>query len=112
MASPSIVEHLDIHEQIGSGFFTISIANPNDPFWLEDTKEAFDGGVVIAVADIAHAAVDAVLGQFVAEVVTCIPPPTIGTMYQRACRPTVLDRHPQRIDDQTPTRPPTRPTAH
>ena len=35
----------------------------------EETEEAFHDGVVVAVAGIAHGAVDAILGQFVAEIV-------------------------------------------
>ncbi len=68
MASLSIVEHLDVFEQIGLRFLSVAIAKPDYPFSLEDTEEAFDDGVVVAVAGAAHGAVDAMLGQFAAEI--------------------------------------------
>lgn len=64
MATLSIVEHLDVLEQIGSGFFPIAIANPDDPFPIEDAEEALHDRIVITVAGVAHGAVDAVPGQF------------------------------------------------
>jgi hypothetical protein len=69
MATLSIVKHLNVLEQIGSGLFWVAIANPDHPFSLEDTEEPFHDGVVVAVAGVAHAAVDAIVGQFVAEIV-------------------------------------------
>lgn len=65
MATLSIVEHLYVLEQIGSGFVSVAVPDPDDPFSLENTEEALDDGVVITVAGAAHAAVDAVPGQFV-----------------------------------------------
>jgi len=56
MATFSIVEHLYVLEQIGFGFVPVAIANPDDPFPLEDTEEAFHNGVVITVAGAAHKA--------------------------------------------------------
>ena len=56
MATFSIVEHLYVLEQIGSGFVPVAIANPDDPLALENTEEAFHDGVVITVAGTAHAA--------------------------------------------------------
>ena len=35
MATLSIVEHLYVLEQIGSGFVSVAVANPDDPFALE-----------------------------------------------------------------------------
>ena len=69
MATLSIVEHLYVLEQIGSGFLPVAIANPDHPFALEDTEEAFHDGVVVAVAGAAHGAGDAVIGQFVAKII-------------------------------------------
>ena len=70
MATLSIVEHLDVLKQIGSGFLSVAISNPDDPFPLEGSPEAFHDRVVVAVAGAAHAASDAVFSQFVAEVIT------------------------------------------
>ena len=69
MASLSIVEHLNVLEQIGSGFLSVAIANPDDPFSLEDTEEAFHDGVVVAVAGAAHGAGDTVVGQLAAKII-------------------------------------------
>ena len=65
MASFSIVEHLDILEQVGPGGLSRSISDPVDALSREDTEEAFDDGIVVTIAGAAHAAVDAVLGKFV-----------------------------------------------
>ncbi len=35
MATLSIVEHLNVLKQIGSGFLPVAIAHPDDPFALE-----------------------------------------------------------------------------
>jgi hypothetical protein len=45
MAALSIVEHLDVLEQIGSGFVGVSISDADDAFAFEDPEEAFDDGV-------------------------------------------------------------------
>ena len=69
MTTLSIVEHLDVLEQIGSCLVQVAIADADDTFALEDPEEAFDDSVVVAVAGTAHGAVDAVPGQFVAQVI-------------------------------------------
>ena len=63
------VEHLNVLEQIGPGFVSVAIADPDDPFALENTEEAFNDGIVIAVAGTAHGAFDVVFGQRVAEII-------------------------------------------
>lgn len=70
MSSLSIVEHLDVLEQICSGFILVAVADPDDTFPLEDSEEAFHNGIIIAVTRAAHGAGDAMPGQFAAEIIT------------------------------------------
>jgi hypothetical protein len=70
MATFSIVEHLYVFEQIGFGFVSCPVANPVYAFSLESTKETLHDSIVITIASAAHAAVNAIIGQFIAEIVT------------------------------------------
>ena len=72
MAPLSIVEHLDVVEEIGPRLIPSSVADPVLALSFEEPKEALDEGIVIAVRRTAHAAVDAVLGELSAEVVAGI----------------------------------------
>ena len=69
MATFSIVEHLDVLEQIGPCLIPGAVANSVHALSLEKPKEALDHRIVIAVGRTAHAACDAVLGEFVTKVI-------------------------------------------
>ena len=69
MATFSIVEHLNVLKQIGTGLLSVAIANAVHTLSLENTEEALDDGIIVTVTGAAHAAVDAVLGEFMAKVV-------------------------------------------
>ena len=70
MATLSVVEHLNVLEQIGSGLVSVAVANPVHALSLKGGEEAFHDGIVIAVAGAAHGAFDVVLLQCLAEIVT------------------------------------------
>ncbi len=69
MATFSIVEHLDVLEQICLCLFPGSVANAVDTFAFEHPEEAFDDRIVVAVRGRAHAAFDAMASKLFAEVV-------------------------------------------
>ena len=70
MATLSVVEHLNILEQIGFGLVPAAIANPVHALSLKGGEEAFHDGIVIAVAGAAHGAFDVVIFECLAEIVT------------------------------------------
>jgi hypothetical protein len=107
----SIVKTLDVIKHIGPCFVSSSVTNPIHAFPFQYPKETLDHCVVVAVATRAHAALDFVLLEFVAEIIARILAATIGMMDQCTIRPTRADRHRQCIHDQVPIDPTThRPT--
>ena len=63
MASFSVVEHLNVVEQVGPCFIPGSISNPVDTLTFEQAEEALSGCVVRATPDTAHRANDIVAFQ-------------------------------------------------
>ena len=55
MATFSIVEHLDVVEQVRPGFGSCSVDFPSNPFLLQAAEERLRDGIVMAVASSAHA---------------------------------------------------------
>ena len=80
MASFSVIEHLDVIEDIGTRFIACAISGSVDSFAFEQAEEAFSNSIVVAVAAAAHAAFDTVPGEFISEVVTGVLSATIGVM--------------------------------
>ena len=78
MASTSIVEALDVVEHVGLGLLPCPVDTASDPLPLEQREEALDRCVVVAATAGTHAALDAVPGQQIAEVVTGVLRSTIG----------------------------------
>ena len=64
-----VVEHLDVVEDIGSGFITAWVDLTTDTFTFEQLEEALSHGVVVAVAATAHAGYEVVIMQEVLPVV-------------------------------------------
>ena len=54
MASPTVVEQLDIIEYIRSGFVADCVDPPLDPLSLEELEEAFGYRIVVAISAPAH----------------------------------------------------------
>ncbi len=69
MATFSIVEHLNVLEQVSAGLFPGSVPHTVHTLAFEHPEEAFDDRVVIAVRGRTHAAFDAVASQLFPEVV-------------------------------------------
>ena len=64
MGSLPVIEHLDVVEDARTGFFSGGKSVVMNEFILEIAKEAFDHGIVVAVAFAAHADLGADLKQF------------------------------------------------
>jgi hypothetical protein len=58
-----IVEPLDVIKDISSCFIARSVSTTTDPIVLHPGEEALHDRVVVALAETAHAALDAVVGQ-------------------------------------------------
>ena len=112
MATFSIMEHLDLLEQISSSLLPRSVAGPVHTFALEDPEEAFDDRVVIAVCRRTHAAFDAVADKLFSEVIACILCPSIRMMDERSVRLTNINGHSQRPDHEVPAHPLAHGPAH
>ena len=84
MAPFAIVKHLDVVEQIGPGFVPGSIPNAIDALAFEQAEEALDDGIVVTVPRTAHAALNAMFGEFVPEAVAGILAAPVGVMDERA----------------------------
>lgn len=74
MAVPagSIVEHLDVIEDIGAGEITCLVDALFDPLFLQATKKRLDNGVVPAVTAPAHAGIEIVFSTEAQPVVTAV----------------------------------------
>ena len=67
VSSASIVEGLDVVEQIGPGLITSAVQAVMDPLTLERSEEALHRCIVIPSADTIHAGSDAREPLFTAE---------------------------------------------
>ena len=72
VATSAIIKHFDIFENIGAGFFSCAVLLSVDAFAFQDTKKAFDNGIVITVSIPAHRAFDVMLSQDISKVITGI----------------------------------------
>lgn len=96
MFAARVVEAVDVSEE---GDFGVSaglpVATPDD-FGFERFEEAFDGGIVVAIALAAHRHPETVLSQQLLIVVGTILRPAIGVMNAALRRPSDRDGHVQR----------------
>ena len=72
MTAFSVVKTLDVIEHISLGFVSSQVSSAVNALSLEQAEEALNSGIVVTVAAGTHAALDAVLVEFVAEVIACI----------------------------------------
>ena len=59
----AVLEYFQVFEQGQAGLVPRGVSVVVNQFGLKHAEEAFDDGVVVAVAGAAHAALDAVAGQ-------------------------------------------------
>jgi hypothetical protein len=68
----SVVKTLDVIEHISLGFVACQVSSAIYTFSFQQAEEAFNNGIVVTVASCAHAALDTVLLEFIAEIIACI----------------------------------------
>src|SRR5947209_2928503 len=89
----TIVEDLDVLEDVAPGLIAGLIVTMMDQFSLQAVEEALHGGVVPAVAFAAHRTHHAVLDQLLLIVTGSVLAATVGMMHAARQRPASLDRH-------------------
>ena len=77
MAAFAVIEPLDVVEDIRLGFLSGSVSSPLYAFALEEREEALQGCIVEAMTTGAHAALNAMLFKYVAEVIARVLRPTV-----------------------------------
>ena len=87
MAAFPIIKTFDVLKNIGASFVSISVSNAIYALSFQQTKEALNDGIVIAVAPSAHAALDAVRLELVPEVIARVLNTTVRMMNETTLRP-------------------------
>lgn len=105
MAAFSIVEHLNVLEQIGTCFVSGAVAYAVHAFAFENAKEAFYDGVIIAIPGGTHAACDTMPGKLFSEIVTGVLGAAIGVMNEMSAWLARLNGHAQGANHQMPAHP-------
>jgi len=91
MEPPTIVE-IDVLADRAGGFMSIHPRPIRDRFCFESAEKAFDGRVVPAVADAAHARRDPMAGKQILIGPARVLNPAVGVMQQRGAGPSVRER--------------------
>ena len=76
----SVVKTLDVVEHVSLGFISSQVTSAVNALALQQAEEALNNSVVVTVATSTHAALDAVLVEFVAEVIARILGAAVGVM--------------------------------
>ena len=100
MPSFRVVKALDVVEHFSSGVVSGPVISPVYPLCFQAGEEAFDGGIVPAIASATHAAFDAVCLEQRLELIAGVLTALIRVMQQIVRWPPAPDRHHQRIGDQ------------
>jgi hypothetical protein len=97
----AIVDGFDEVTDRAASVLDVAIAARLNLFVLERLHEALRLGIIVGVADAAHAGRDAMCGEHRGVVGTCILHPAIGVMDQAAWwRPACRKRHGERLHRQ------------
>jgi len=88
-----IIEHLDVFEDVLFGFVSCGIVPMIDEFPLQRPEEAFDTGIVPAIARAAHAGREAVRHEHLLIRLCSILAPPIGVMQEAGLGPPGREGH-------------------
>jgi len=97
-----VIEHLDIFEDILRGLFTSHVTPMIHELALECPEEAFDTGIIPAVAFAAHARSDAMGGEQVLVPCRGILAAAIGVVQKTRLRLSGRERHEERVLGELP----------